>query len=516
MQLSDLIVEVRDVNLNRLGMVSGSDLDISISPLHNERGSWTLKLASEHPLHESMLTPGSGIIVSDARTNNVLLSGPTTSPESNVSAADLGGTTTFTGISDNVILWDRLAYPQPANANVATQNVDYYTITDEAESVLHAVVNANLGPSAPTSRKIATLTMGTDSARGASVKKSLRFDVVGDVLAGVAAADNLGFRVTQQGTGLIFETYAVYDRTKDIRLDVRNGTVNGHKVATSAPTATHVITGQAEVNYDRLFALVTTDDSDAASTLWGRRIERFVDQQQTLDPVESTQSAKELLAAEGIAQVAVQALPSDDTDMTFGIDYFLGDKVSIVVDDQEVVSVVTGFTLIANSEGIKVGIILGDATGFDYTAKVASAVTAVTQRVSALERVATQVDDTGWVNLTLSGAWVNYTAGYGNAQYRRIGDEVHLRGMVKDGAADSTIATLPNDLWPPIQMPFAVATQARPAITTGAASAGTAHTHSVSVSGVAGRLDVTANGQIATTGAASGWVSLNGVSFLRT
>jgi hypothetical protein len=37
-----------------------------------------------------------------------------------------------------------------------------------------------------------------------------------------------------------------------------------------------------------------------------------------------------------------------------------------------------------------------------------------------------------WVNLPLLNGWVNYNAGWQPAQYRRVGDQVQLRGLIKN------------------------------------------------------------------------------------
>lgn len=54
---------------------------------------------------------------------------------------------------------------------------------------------------------------------------------------------------------------------------------------------------------------------------------------------------------------------------------------------------------------------------------------------------------TGWVDLALGAPWVNYGAPYRGAQAKRDAyGRVHLRGMIKDGAAADRIATLPAEM----------------------------------------------------------------------
>jgi hypothetical protein len=52
--------------------------------------------------------------------------------------------------------------------------------------------------------------------------------------------------------------------------------------------------------------------------------------------------------------------------------------------------------------------------------------------------------DVPWIAPTLINSWVNYLVGYATAGYRKIGDIVYVRGMVKSGSpVNSIIFTLP-------------------------------------------------------------------------
>ncbi len=118
--------------------------------------------------------------------------------------------------------------------------------------------------------------------------------------------------------------------------------------------------------------------------------------------------------------------------------------------------------------------------------------------------------DTSWTTLTPQNSWAHDTGGYGAIQAKLIGGMVVLRGMVRNGTADATMATLPVGLRPPKAILTTAITNLK---TTGAASTGTAHTHNISNMPV--RLDITTGGLISTTGATSTttWVSLDGVAF---
>ena len=53
--------------------------------------------------------------------------------------------------------------------------------------------------------------MGANGARGPALTRKARFDNLGELLRDIALVGNLGFRVVQRGSGLVFETYEVQD-----------------------------------------------------------------------------------------------------------------------------------------------------------------------------------------------------------------------------------------------------------------------------------------------------------------
>lgn len=68
----------------------------------------------------------------------------------------------------------------------------------------------------------------------------------------------------------------------------------------------------------------------------------------------------------------------------------------------------------------------------------------------------------GWIAVSggvgFENSWVNYGAGEQDAQYRKVGDIVELRGVVKSGTVGvNAIFTLPSGYRPPASVAFAVA-----------------------------------------------------------
>ncbi|MFJ3974894.1 hypothetical protein [Streptomyces sp. NPDC090021] len=386
MRQDDLLVEVRDKTLTRVGAIPADLLTMDAEDIHNNVGTWKLQINAEHPLAAVLSTPGAGIIVTGP--SDVLFSGPVTKTETAVTATDPLGTLTVEGVDDTIILSDMLAWPDPANGNANSQNFAYDERTGAAETLMHAYVNANCGPSAPANRRRAGLIMGTNGARGASVSKAARFQQLGELCKELADPAGLGFRVVQRGANLVFETYAVADRTKEARLGVVNNTLAGQRVAVSTPQKTRVIVGGDGDGSNRLFVGVDNADSLAAEADWGRRIENFIDERSSTDTAELTQKGTEALADGGTTVRAAQAVPMEDSALDFGRDWFLGDRVSVIVGNAEMAAVVTGMVLKVDSDGYRLGAILGDPTPLDAAAAEAKAVKGLESRVSSLERTA--------------------------------------------------------------------------------------------------------------------------------
>ncbi|MFF4244300.1 siphovirus ReqiPepy6 Gp37-like family protein [Streptomyces sp. NPDC001822] len=389
MRQEDLLVEVRDKTLTRVGAIPSDLLTMEAADTHNNVGTWKLSLNAEHPLAPVLSTPGAGIIVTGPV--GVLFSGPVTSADSSTTATDPLGTLTVEGVDDTIILSDMLAWPDPAQGDVTKQSKATDDRTGPAETLMHAYVNANVGPGAPANRRRAGLIMGADGARGASVSKSARFEQLGELCKALADPAGLGFRVIQRGANLVFETYAVADRTKDARLGVSNNTLAGQRVNVSTPQKTQVIVGGDGDGANRPFVGVNNTASTQAEADWGRRIENFVDERSTTDTAELTQKGTEALADGGATVQAAQAVPLEDSALDFGRDWFLGDRVSVIVGNTEMAAIVTGMVLKVDSDGYRLGATLGDPTPLDPAAADAKAARALDSRVSSLERTAEAV-----------------------------------------------------------------------------------------------------------------------------
>lgn len=385
MRASDLLVEVRDKTLTRVAQIRPSDLDLKATVRDCAPGEWTLRLPAEHPSVAALIAPGAGIVVTGP--TGVLFSGPTSLPQIEADLTDPDGIATITGTTDDVLLWNRLAYPSPTVADVSAQTAAYDVRTGAAETVMRAYVDANLGPSAPTSRKIALLDLAADLGRGLQVTKSARFDVLGDLLAEIATVASLRFRVVQSGTRLVFEVLPITDRRLTVRFDLRNGTLSSTAISQSPPSVTRaIVAGQGEGVFRTILERTTTDAA-AAETAYGAwgRVESFVDQRNTDDTTELQQAGDKILA-DAAGATSASAVPSDDLSLLFAVDWNVGDAVSAVIDGTENVTTVSAATILVNASGVRVGATFGDMGSASPVSAIDKRVQRAESRLSALER----------------------------------------------------------------------------------------------------------------------------------
>lgn len=355
--LSNLTVEVRDKDLNRLGIIAPQDLNLTLQDLYIAPGDWDLELDAQHKLASALLEPGAGIIVS--MPNGELFSGPVETAEYAERVTAPEGIVKVAGRTDGVHLTERLALPDPSSP-VASQTVARDVRTGPVETIMHGFVNANLGPGATADRRVPGLIMGTDLGRGPTVTRKARFHDLDYLLAKLAIRSSLGHRIVQRGNDLVFECYAVTDRTSEIRLAVEPGTLGAFRLAHTAPGVTHVIVGGQGVGVNRTIIERSNATSEAAGTAWGRRKERWIDQRQSDEVADYEEAADELLLEEGFTGEAMQIVPTTDSGLEFGEDFYLGDKISVIAGDSELQVAITGYRLILDDAGVRLGLLVGD------------------------------------------------------------------------------------------------------------------------------------------------------------
>lgn len=129
--------------------------------------------------------------------------------------------------------------------------------------------------------------------------------------------------------------------------------------------------------------------------------------------------------------------------------------------------------------------------------------------------------DTGWIAPTLTNTWANYASGFQSAAYRKIGNQVFIRGLVKDGVVGGAtpIFTMPVGFRPTAGIVMYAGISAATRVTAGSTGgpspnstgaqigAAPAHTHdlqghghtpgSLTSSNMGARIDVSTGGAVA-------------------
>ncbi len=289
-------------------------------------GSWSITVDDLNDAAWALTKPGASIVLRDPDTGGTVVSGPMTLPRL-LADENTPGRIVAHGETDEVHLRDRLAYPVPASPpnNQAADSHDRRS--GPASTVLLAYVNANAGPGARPERRVPGLTLATDPGVGDYVIGAARFPNLLDLLEELAVAGgDVGFDVRRTlTTGPVFRVYRPRDLTRAGRFALVLGNVTDLDWALAAPKATVVIGGGQGDLEARTF--VAAEDQ-AAADRWHRRIETFHDARAEGDPAKLQQDVETKLAEAGeTAQAKIS--PRDGPNLRYGIDYGLGDRITV-------------------------------------------------------------------------------------------------------------------------------------------------------------------------------------------
>lgn len=317
------LLYVRDDQLRRVAQIDEYE-KAEATRRFNAVGSWALTLDRRSAAAAALLRPGYGIeITCDGAP---FLAGPTTKPRA--TRTEGSWTATFGGVDDMVWLRRRLVSPQPGSSGPPYSSAEYDVRSGAGSTVLRGFVDANCGPGAVATRRYPGLTLDPDPLIGSAVVGRGRWQVLLDLLTDLATeAGGLGFQVVQNGAALRFGVFAPVDRSDQVVFSEGLGTLAGYDLTREVPDSTHVVVGGGGEGTARV--IVERDSADAAT--WGR-IEKFVDRRDTSDVAELTTAGDAALTEDG-ETLSLGATPVDTVQQTFGTHYQLGDRVSVLVDD---------------------------------------------------------------------------------------------------------------------------------------------------------------------------------------
>lgn len=386
MQVEDLVVEVRDRSLNRIGIIPVQDLvGATFVVRYNNVGAWSITVPYGNRLGEFLRLPGYGIVVT-GQQGETIISGPTLTAKLEQTQDNTEGTWLIEGSSDDIILSERLAYPTPGTADVTAQTSGYDIRTGPAETVIKQYIDVNIGPSAPSGRKIPYLAIETNAARGNTVAATARFTPLQELAYDLAQVGELGYHITQQNGTLEFSMYEPTDRSDIIRMDVQNRKLSSSTYSYGTAKVTRaIVAGRGEAE-DRIFIERTSADSLNAEVDWNRRIEVFKDARQSESTDELNTAGDELLVDLGKTITEFSVTPSDDQTMIYGIDWFLGDRIAVVANEIESTAVVTEVGIQIAADGVRIGATVGTPVAIEFESKLLAKQQNHEDRISNLER----------------------------------------------------------------------------------------------------------------------------------
>ena len=297
----------------------------------------------------AQLGDGWRVVIQDEA--GTLLSGPITSRN----PAPLDGTLMLDGVSDLVHVQDKVVLPDPSRAGDAQTADAYYKRSGAAETIIRDMVHENAGTGIHSSRtRYAGFTVTTSQGRGSTVRTNLRYKNLLEESRALARLGGVTFdAIQEESTNIVLRFRVPVDRSRSVRFTERNGGVTEASFSLDAPTATTVfVAGQGEGAARNII-------SRSRATSWGRSIEAFKDQRDTDDAAELEQSATEQLD-EGAAGAGAQFSVTEVPGLVFGVDYALGDTVTVEAGHLTISEPVRAVELTWDEHGREATLTLGD------------------------------------------------------------------------------------------------------------------------------------------------------------
>ncbi|WP_449280435.1 Gp37-like protein [Leucobacter sp.] len=386
-QASEFTVYVRDRELERQGVLAGDDLaDLSFEPVRDGVGQWSVTLPDQvhtafgfvpHKRCEQLREPGSGIVI--RRAGKTVFSGPMESRKYAITPDQPRGIWTISGVSDEVVLEDALAWPTPANPVPQAAETAVDVRDGNGAGVLLEYVRANIGEWAPASRRGGLaeklVTLGADWSIGELVQESVRYENLLAVCQRIARQSGAHFRVVDEGGQLVLQTYLARDRTAETRWTVKHGFLDSLEWESGAPGVTRPLVGGSGVGEYRPMVAPTTIESEAAELEWGRKREVFVDSRGVDEIAELEQRGREVLEHPIAGLVAD---PSELTATGWGTAWDVGDVVTL--PETGVTYPITSAPVKVSGGTVQVQAVLGALADDDTVQR------SVEQRLSNLER----------------------------------------------------------------------------------------------------------------------------------
>jgi hypothetical protein len=331
-------------------------LSLAMVPKFNQVGTWQLTFDAHSPAY-GLLEEGGGIVVYRDGETEPFFSGVWMGRTRDAGEGSPTETITLQGYDDNWWMSTRLVLPDPAKGVNNQDVLAYYTQNDPVETIACDLVDLNAGPGARAAREITGLSISPSLGRGGNFKAATRFDQLDLYLFSLLRGRGLGWRCKQVSGSLEFGVYETEDKSDSIILSRRRGNLLGYKIEESGPRATAIAVAGGGRNIGRniLEAINTTAETD-----WQMRIEQFVDKRDTKDTDELTDAAYEAVNA-GLPDISCSVSPVDIPGVQYGVDYELGDTISIEAGPISISKIVRSVTLTSDGSGVSKAVpVVGD------------------------------------------------------------------------------------------------------------------------------------------------------------
>ncbi|MEE6450536.1 siphovirus ReqiPepy6 Gp37-like family protein [Gottfriedia acidiceleris] len=320
----------------------------------NAPGSWVLELPSNTEAAQYLIKPKAGIVVE--KDGKTLFSGPVTGI--NRKWDKDGDLLTVNGYDDLILLQRNLAYPVPLGPPYTSQ--DYDIRKGKAETIMKAYLNANIGVNARSDRKI-EITTEADAGLGTIITGRARFQTLLELFTSLALiGGDLGFRIVQVNNALQFQVYQPSNKTNIAVFSPGLGNLLGFEYSTEDPEVNYTIVGGIGEGKSRTIL----EKGDYYSITNYGRIEEFLDRRDIDDNTELAQAMDEELSSKS-RKIKLSITPIDTDSLSFGTDYNVGDKVSIILpnsnnsDVDKISDVVREIKITLNQGGVLVNPTIG-------------------------------------------------------------------------------------------------------------------------------------------------------------
>ncbi|MEU2764249.1 siphovirus ReqiPepy6 Gp37-like family protein [Streptomyces sp. NPDC007094] len=315
--------------------VQGDPLDgwtnLDVTRRFNEPASGTVQMPAT-PEVMAQLQPGNRLVV--IRDGQIWTAGPMEIPTDYSWSVDQDpgvGTVTVAFSDDLAVLAGYITWPDPASAWTAQQGSTWRQIsTANAETIIRTIVNENCGPGALVARRVPNLTLAAAAGVGTTTTVRTRFEPLLEVGRRVAIdGGGIGFRTQQTAAGIEFACYAPADLTDVARFSLGLGNLRSLQYKASAPAATHALVAGSETEGSTTRTFVERSDAAAAAAWW--RVERYLDSSSETDADGELTAAGNAELGESAAPVELATVTVDTPDLRAGVDYDLGDRVSVAL-----------------------------------------------------------------------------------------------------------------------------------------------------------------------------------------